>query len=97
MLIAMLLLQSVQPQTAPDIQLNAHVSARSLTIEKHGEARLTLRTEPDGGGNVVDVRAPSANGRKTIKNVDVTVRAEARIADPAQIRVEAETGQPAPR
>ena len=66
-------------QTAPDIQLNAKVRARSVTIEKQGEARLSVTTSPDGVGNIVDVRAPRANGRKTLRNVDVNVRAEARI------------------
>ena len=64
----------------PDIELNARVRARSVTIERQGTARLTLTTQPDGG-NIVDVRAPEANGRTTLENVDVVVTAEARIAD----------------
>ena len=89
MLLALLLLQA----SAPDIEIQANVRARSLAIEKQGEASLTLRTDPDGG-NLVDVQAPRANGRKTIRNVDVTVRAKAHIADPQQNRVAAETTQP---
>lgn len=69
-------------QTAPDIELRAEVRARQVTIEKQGDARLTVTTSPDAGGNVVDVRAPRANGRKTLRNVSASVRAEARIGDP---------------
>lgn len=77
--LALFILQSTS--VPPDIQLNARVQARSVTIEKHGNASLTVSTKPDGG-NLVDVRAPKANGRKTLRNVDVNVRAEARIAAP---------------
>lgn len=94
MLIALMLFQAAQP---PDIELNAHVRARSVTIEKKGDARLTVTTDPDGG-NIVDVEAPRTNGRKTLRNVTVNVRAEARIADPRQAPTnnpnEAETTQP---
>ena len=69
---------------APDIKLNAHIRARQVTIEKKGDARLTVWTDPDAGGNLVDVQAPKANGRKTLRNVEVNVRAEARIADPRE-------------
>lgn len=79
MLILILALQVAQ---TPDIELNATVRARQVTIEKQGDARLTVTTSPDAGGNLVDVRAPKANGRKTLRNVDVQVRTEARIADP---------------
>ena len=81
-MISLLLLQAAAVQ-APDIELNINARARSVTIEKQGDARLTVRTEPDGG-NVVDVRAPKANGRKTLRNVAIDVRAEARIAAPDQ-------------
>ena len=80
MLLALLLLQA-QAATPPDIQIGANVRAPSLTIEKKGEASLTLRTQPEGN-NIVDVEAPKANGRRTIRNANVMVRAEARIADP---------------
>ncbi len=67
----------------PDIELNASVRARRVTIEKKGEASLVVRAGPDAG-SIVDVRAPKANGRKTLNNVQVDVRAEARIGDPSQ-------------
>ena len=79
----MLLLLLLQAAQAPDIQLNANIRARSVTIEKQGDAKLTVTTSPDGG-NVVDVQAPKANGRKQLRNVEVNVRAEARIVDPQQ-------------
>jgi hypothetical protein len=78
---AILLLQA----GAPDIQLHARVRARSVTIQQKGEARLAVTTSPDGG-NLVDVQAPRANGRRELRNVDARVRAEARIADPGQAR-----------
>jgi hypothetical protein len=82
MITLLFLLQSGAVQ-APDIELFARAKARSVTIEKQGNASLTVRTEPEGG-NVVEVRAPKANGRKTLRNVEVDVRAEARIAEPGQ-------------
>ena len=81
MMLAFLLVLQAAPQTPPDIELNAHVRARSVTIEKQGDARLTVTTSPDGG-NIVDVQAPKANGRKTLRNVEVNVRAEGRIGEP---------------
>lgn len=90
MLLALLLAQAAT--SLPDIEINATVRARSLTIQKRGDAHLTIRAEPEGA-NVVDVQAPRANGRKTIRNVAVDVRAEARIADPA-INLEATATSP---
>jgi len=71
----LLLLQS----TPADIELNLTARAQSVTIEQQGDARLTVTSEPDGG-NVVGVQAPRANGRKQLDNVEVRVRAEARLA-----------------
>ena len=84
----LMLLQAASAQASdmpPDIELHARVRERSVTIEKQGNASLTVTTEPDGG-NLVDVRAPKANGRKTLRNVEVDVRAEARIADPQSLQ-----------
>lgn len=95
----MMLLSAILLQAAgqlPDIELKARVQARSATIEKQGDAQLTVTTNPSGG-NVVDVRAPKANGRKSLRNVVVDVRAEARIGDPLtqpQNRSETETVKP---
>jgi hypothetical protein len=82
MLLTLCLLQAAAQ--APDIELKANVRARSLTIEKKGDARLTLTTNPDGG-NIVAVQAPKADGRKTIRDVNVALDAKARIADPMQM------------
>ena len=78
----LILLAQAAAAQAPDIELNANIRARSVEIEKQGNASLTVTTSPDAG-NLVDVRAPRANGRKTLRNVSVNVRAEARIGDPA--------------
>jgi hypothetical protein len=86
-----------QAQGAPDIELQIGLTARRVTIERRGEASLEVRAGPDGG-SVVNVEAPEANGSRTLRDVNVRVRAEARIADPAapaaQIEAEAETRQP---
>ena len=96
MLSALLLLQAAaQAQSPPDIELNIDASVRRLRIERRGEASLEVS---GGEGSLVEVDAPEANGRRTLRNVNVRVRAEARIADPnnpqAQIRGEAETDRP---
>jgi len=84
--VGILLLLILQASPAPaDIELTARVRARSVTIEKQGDARLTVTTDPDGG-NLIDVLAPKPNGRKQLRNVEVNVRAEARIADPAELQ-----------
>lgn len=98
-MILFLLLQAAAPQS-PDIVLDARVQARSLTIEKRGNASLQVTANPDGG-SFVDIRAPKANGRKTLRNVDVNVRAEAHIGEGKTGAVnnsgEAETSSPAQR
>jgi len=74
--------------TPPDIAVNARVDIKRLTIEKRGDARLTVTASPDAG-SIVEAEAPRANGRKTLRNVRATVRGEARIADPS-IKLEGE-------
>jgi hypothetical protein len=100
MLSTLFLLQAAaapQAQAAPDIQLDIGLSARRVTVERRGEASLEAHAGPDGG-SVVNVEAPRGDGRRTLREVDVRVRAEARIADPrdpsAQIEAEAETRSP---
>ncbi|HEV2568991.1 hypothetical protein [Sphingomonas sp.] len=90
-MILFLLLQA----SAPDIEFNANVRARSVTIEKQGDARLTVHAEPEGE-RLVDVQAPKANGRKTLDNVEVTIRARASVADPQAARVQVESGETSP-
>jgi hypothetical protein len=77
MLFLLILLQA----QAPDMQLNGNVRAKSVTIEKRGNVSLNVVTSPDGG-NLVDVRASKGVAAKELRNVEVNVRAEARIGDP---------------
>ena len=88
-----LLLLALQAAPLPDIELHATLEARSVTIEKKGEATLDVTASPDAGSEV-KVEAPKADGRKTLRNVRVEVDAEARIG--GDMEVEA-TGEAAPR
>ena len=82
MIVALLL------QAAPDLELGARVRARSVTIEQRGTAELRVTASPDAG-SAVNVQAPRADGRRTLRNVEVTVSGQARIADPqAPVAVE---------
>ena len=80
-------------QAAPDIQLDVHARIDRAKIEQSGNTSLELRAEPDGGSHV-QVDKPEARGRRQLRNVDVRVRAEARIADPAAPRRSPETEPP---
>ena len=101
MLAALLLIQAAAPaaqraQAAPDIQLRIDVHADRARIERQGEASLEVS---GGEGSIVRVQAPEANGRRTLRNVDVRIEAEARLADPrnppaAQNPETAETAEP---
>ena len=83
MLLALLIAaQAAAPAPAPDIALDVRVQARELRIDQRGQATLELRASPDGG-TAQNVDKPEANGRRRLRNVDVRVQAEARIADPA--------------
>lgn len=78
MLMALLLAQAAQAPP-PDIELDIRASARSVRIERSGEASLEVRAGPD---SVVEVEAPDSAGRRRLLNVEVRVKVEARIADP---------------
>jgi hypothetical protein len=92
MLTLLALLQAASAQ--PDIELNIRARARSVEIERKGEAKLEVRAEPDAGSRVEARVEPKAEGRTSLRNVEVNIRAAASIADPQQIRVEAETSTP---
>jgi hypothetical protein len=78
---------------APDIELNLNLRARSVKIEKKGEARLEVRGE--GPGNRVDVKVePKAEGRTELRNVTIDVHAQASVQEGAKIDAQAETGTP---
>ena len=78
--------------SAPDIELGAYVRARSVTIEKQGDARLTVHAQPEGE-KLVNVQAPTANGRKTLENVEVTLHAKASVADPQSASAKVDAGE----
>lgn len=78
---------------APDIELKLSLRARSVTIERKGEAKLEVRGE--GPGNRVDVRVePKAEGRTELRDVTVDVHAEASVEEGVEIDARAETGTP---
>ena len=88
----LLILSQAAVQTAPaDIQFDARVSAREVRIERSGETKLEVRGGP---GSDVRVDKPAANGRQRLRNVNVRVQAEARIADPGQNPQQPETPEP---
>ena len=89
-----LLLQAAAPQALPDIELNVRARARSVTIERKGEAKLEVRAEPDAGSQVEVRVEPLPAGRTELRNVELNVRAEARIGESVEIRSEAETAAP---
>jgi hypothetical protein len=92
MIVALMVMQAATP-SAPDIELNIHARARSVTIEQKGEARLEVRGE--GPGNRVDVKVePKAQGRTELRDVTVDVHAEASVQDGVKIDARAETGTP---
>ena len=92
MLTLFFLLQAAAAQK-PDIELNLNLRARSVTIERKGEARLSVRGE--GPGNRVEVRVePKAQGRTQLRNVTVDIHAEASIEQGVKIDAQAETGTP---
>jgi uncharacterized protein (DUF58 family) len=90
----MILLILLQAATqAPDIELNLHARARSVSIEQKGEAKLEVRGE--GSGNRVDVKVePEAQGRTELRDVTVDLHAQASVEEGVKIDAEAETGTP---
>jgi len=91
-MLTLLLLQAAATQ-APDIELNLNLRAKSVAIERKGEARLEVRGE--GPGNRVDVRVePKAEGRTELRDVTVDVHAEASVEEGVEIDARAETGTP---
>ena len=69
--------------TAPDIELRATIDIQSLKIEQRGNAQLAVHADPDGGSSV-RIEAPKAKGAATLRNVHVTVAADARIGADGQ-------------
>ena len=84
----------LQAAAHPDIQIGARLSAERVTIEQKGVASLEVASSPEGSNRVV-VEAPRADGKRILRNVQVSVDAEARIADPDSGTLE--TGTVSPR
>lgn len=84
MWIALALAVQTAAAAVPDVQLEARVTARRVEIRSSGEASLEARGSPDGGSDVRVDRNLPRDGRRTLRNVDIRVRAEARIAPPQQ-------------
>ena len=90
----LLALALVLAQAAPpDLELEIRATVREVRIEQKGETSLEVRAEPDAGSRV-DVDRPPSGGRARLRNVTVRVKAEARIADPADNRPAPETDSP---
>ena len=92
MLTVLALLQAAAAQPAPDIELNIRARAKTVEIERRGEASLTVE---GGEGSMVEARVePKAEGRTKLRNVTVDIRAQASVEQGARIEAEAETGTP---
>ena len=78
----MILLILLAQASSPDIELDVRLTARRVEIRQSGGETLTVRARPDAGSNV-EVQAPRREGRRTLENVNVRVRAQARIASPS--------------
>lgn len=93
-MIWLFLLQAADP--APDIELDIRATAKSVEIERKGEVRLEVRAEPEESSQVQAQVRPANTGATKLKNVEVTIHAEASIADPAGARIEAEAETESP-
>lgn len=79
-MLALLLVAQAAPVQLPDIEINARVRARELSVEQRGEAQLRVRAEPFGAERV-EIDAPRLNGQTTLSNVTVDLHASATISD----------------
>ena len=73
------LMMALQAAAPADIELQAAVRARSITIVKSGRAEVKVNAN---GQNVIAIEGPQANGRKRINNPVYTVDIKARVIDP---------------
>jgi uncharacterized protein (DUF58 family) len=89
-----LVLQAAAPQSLPDIELNVSARARSVEIEPKGEATLHVRAEPNAGSRAQVRVDPLPEGRTSLRDVRVEVRAEARLGEGAQVNAQGETAAP---
>jgi hypothetical protein len=66
---------------APDIEINAQITAREVHIRQEGPASLQLRVDP-GVAPPVTVERSQPAGAKTYRNLTLKLHGEARLADP---------------
>lgn len=82
MSLALLILQIAAAQAAaPDIELQVRVKAREVQIERRGKASLEVHADPP---LIEDVKVDATRlppGSNTLRDVDITIDAQARIAD----------------
>lgn len=83
---------AIQSALFPDIQLDARVTARQVEVRESRGVSLTVQARPDAGSEV-RVQAPPRRGERVLRNVEVRVQAEARIASPPTNRTSSETPQ----
>ena len=94
MMLLALLIQAAQPRppapaatptTPPEIQLDISATARRVVVDSRGQTSLTVHASvngTEGEGNLVQVEAPELpQGRRELRNVNVRVRAEARLPE----------------
>ena len=68
-------LPGTPPAAPPDIELNARVEAREVTIQKDGPIRLELRVEPGVSDIAVERSQPA--GAQTYRNLRIDARVAA--------------------
>ena len=87
---------AANPARAPDVELRAHVEARSVKIEQEGPIRLDLRVEP-GLTNVAVQRSQPA-GARSYRNLVIDARVAAWLEqDPnggVTLTTDSSTGEP---
>ena len=90
-MIPFLLLLQTAAQPSADIVLDARAQIRDVRIRQAGETSLEVHGGP---GSDVQVDKPQSQGRTRLRNVNVSVHAEARVADPQENRQTPETARP---
>jgi hypothetical protein len=79
---------------APDIEFDFRGRARSVEVQQKGETKLEVWAEPEGGSQGRTTVQPRPRDANRLKNVEIEIHAEARIAPPQQIPEAAETASP---
>lgn len=69
------------PDRPPDVELNARVSARAVTIEQQGPIAVELRAEP--GVSDVAVRRSQPAGARSYRNLVIDARVAAWLGESA--------------